>query len=135
MTKPEGDGPSEALRLTSRLAEGVVVIHVAGILDATTRQRFTGYLAEAGDAHGPDMILDLAGVTFMDSRALGLIVHHWQLATMAGARYALAGVRYQSAQVMWVTGLAQRLPLYDTVEDALRAFAGTSPVQDGTSPP
>jgi anti-anti-sigma factor len=120
-----GSDPSATLALTSDLAEGIVVIHIDGVLDATTRQMFTDYLA--GEAHGPDVILDLAGVTFMDSRALGLIVHHWQRSTTAGGRYALVGVRYQSARVMWVTGLAQRLPLYETVQDALRAFA---PVQD-----
>jgi anti-anti-sigma factor len=113
---------------------GIIVIHVDGILDATTRQQFSGHLTRATAENGPDMILDLAGVTFMDSRALGLIVHHWQRSTTAGGRYALVGVRYQYSKVMWVTGLADRLPLYDTVADALAAF-GEAGVQDGTAPP
>lgn len=144
MTNPPAGGTSAALMLTSEVIERsavdatvpggaaeagspaarVPVVRVEGILDASTRDRFARFLAETEDEHGPDMILDLSGVTFLDSRALGLIVHHWQRATGAGGHYALVGVRYQYCKVMWVTGLADRLPLYDTVEDALAAFAG-----------
>jgi stage II sporulation protein AA (anti-sigma F factor antagonist) len=134
VTDPGGGGASPALTLTSDFAEDIIVIHIVGILDATTRQQFAGFLAKATEEHGPDMILDLADVTFMDSRALGLIVHHWQRSTTAGGRYALVGVRYQYSKVIWVTGLAERLPLYDTVDEALAAFA-VAGVQDGTAPP
>jgi anti-sigma B factor antagonist len=116
------DRADSALTLTSAVAEGVPVVGVSGILDATTRQQFTDRLAEISDDYGPDLVLDLAGVTFMDSRALGLIVHHWQR-TMAGqGHFALVGVQYSNSKVMWVTGLAQRLPLYDTLDEALAAF-------------
>lgn len=145
MTNPPAGGTSAALVLTSEVIERsavdatvpggasaepgagavgrVPLVRVEGILDASTRERFARFLAATEDEHGPDMILDLSGVTFLDSRALGLIVHHWQRATGAGGRYALVGVRYQYCKVMWVTGLADRLPLYDTVADALAAFA------------
>ncbi|MEU9885887.1 STAS domain-containing protein [Sphaerisporangium sp. NPDC051011] len=111
-----------ALTLTSAVTEGVPVVRVGGILDATTRRRFTDRLAEITGDHGSDLVLDLAGVTFMDSRALGLIVHHWQRTMAAQGHFALVGVQYSNSKVMWVTGLAQRLPLYDTLEEALAAF-------------
>jgi anti-anti-sigma factor len=101
----------------------MALVRAAGILDATTRQQFTDCLADAADRYEAGMVLDLAGVTFMDSRALGLIVHHWQSTRATGGRFALIGVVYQHSKVMWVTGLAQRLPLYDTLDDALAAFA------------
>ncbi|MFC4060077.1 STAS domain-containing protein [Planomonospora corallina] len=118
-----GDG-SAALTLTSAPVGGVNVIRVTGLLDATTRDQFADYLAAEAAEHGPEMILDLSGVTFMDSRALGLIVHQWQICTQAGGRFALTGVEYAKTKVMWITGLAQRLPLHDTVDDALAAFGG-----------
>lgn len=113
---------ASALTLASALIDGVNVIRVTGVLDATTRDQFADYLAAEAQEHGPDMALDLGGVVFMDSRALGLIVHHWQLSTNSGGRFALIGVEYARTKVMWITGLAQRLPLYDTVDDALAAF-------------
>ncbi|MEV8631300.1 STAS domain-containing protein [Streptosporangium sp. NPDC051023] len=122
MTVSENGERAAALTLTSALVGGINVIRVTGLLDATTRDQFADYLAGEVSEHGPDMALDLGGVTFMDSRALGLIVHHWQLSTNANGRFALIGVEYAKTKVMWITGLAQRLPLYDTIDDALAAF-------------
>ncbi|MFF4614760.1 STAS domain-containing protein [Nonomuraea jabiensis] len=113
-----GEGSMAALSLTSSTVDEITVIKVDGVLDATTREQFADYLSLAG----PDLILDLAGVTFMDSRALGLIVHHWQTSLTSGAKFALIGVEYSKSKVMWITGLAQRLPLYDTLDDALAAI-------------
>lgn len=107
-----------ALSLTSSTVDEITVVKVDGVLDATTREQFADYLSLTG----ADLILDLAGVTFMDSRALGLIVHHWQTSSASGARFALVGVEYSKSKVMWITGLAQRLPLYDTLDDALAAI-------------
>ncbi|MFD8556822.1 STAS domain-containing protein [Streptosporangium canum] len=122
MTVSENGERAAALTLTSALVGGITVIRVTGLLDATTRDQFADYLASEVEEHGPDMALDLGGVTFMDSRALGLIVHHWQLSTNAGGKFALIGVEYAKTKVMWITGLAQRLPLYDTIEEAIAAF-------------
>ena len=111
------------LSLSSSMAGGIVVIRVRGVLDATTRERFSDCLDAAADDHGPSLILDLGGVTFMDSRALGLIVHHWQRSTTAGGDFALVSVQYPNSKVMWVTGLSERLPMFDTLDEALAAFA------------
>ena len=119
MTMPEnGDGAVAALSLTSSTVDEITLVKVDGVLDATTREQFADYLSLAGS----ELILDLSGVTFMDSRALGLIVHHWQTSQTSGARFALVGVEYSKSKVMWITGLAQRLPLYDTLDDALAAL-------------
>lgn len=120
---PGGSDTSRSLTLDTEPVDDLAVIRVVGILDATTRQRFTDCLADAAERYPAGMVLDMQGVTFMDSRALGLIVHHWQQCTTAGGHFALVGVRYQHSKVMWVTGLAQRLPLYDTLEEARAAFA------------
>lgn len=119
MTMPEnGEGPAAALSLTSTTVDAITVIRIDGVLDATTREQFADYLAMAGS----DLILDLAGVTFMDSRALGLIVHHWQASLASGSKFALIGVEYTKSKVMWITGLAQRLPIYETLDDAVAAL-------------
>ncbi|QYC41470.1 Anti-sigma-B factor antagonist [Nonomuraea coxensis DSM 45129] len=114
----ESDRP-RSLTLTSRVIDDIAVIAVDGLLDATTREEFAEFLSQAG----PALVLDLAGVTFMDSRALGLIVHRWQTSLSSGGRFALIGVDYARARVIWITGLADRLPLYDSLEEALAALA------------
>lgn len=120
---PGGDDASRSLTLTVEAVDDLALITVVGVLDATTRQRFTECLADAAARYPAGMVLDMSGVTFLDSRALGLIVRHWRLCTAAGGHFALVGVRYRHSKVMWVTGLAERLPLYDSLEQARAAFA------------
>ncbi|WP_113704059.1 STAS domain-containing protein [Nonomuraea lactucae] len=113
-----GESSTAALSLTSSTVDEITVVKVDGVLDATTREQFADYLSLAG----ADLVLDLAGVTFMDSRALGLIVHQWQTSLASGSRFALVGVEYSKSKVMWITGLAQRLPIFETLDDALAAI-------------
>lgn len=103
------------LDMASTAVGSFTVITVEGVLDATTRERFADGLA----AVPGDLLLELSGVTFMDSRALGLIAHRWQSSLTDGSRFGLVGVRYSTAKVMWITGLVERLPLYDTLQEAL----------------
>ena len=37
----------------------------------------------------------------------------------AGGLFFLAGARYRYTKALWITGLADRLPMYDTVDEAL----------------
>ena len=67
------------------------------------------------------VILDLSGVDFMDTTALAVIVGHWRRQVEAGGMFLLAGARYRYTKALWITGLADRLPMYDTVDEALTA--------------
>jgi hypothetical protein len=55
-----------------------------------------------------------------------VIVDHWKKATAAGSTLVLAGARYRYTKTLWITGLAHRLPLYDTVEEAAKALPHSS---------
>src|SRR5262249_36735464 len=59
----------------------------------------------------------------MDTGSLAVIVGHWKQVTAAGGTLALAGARYRYTKTLWVTGLADRLPMYDTVDAAIAAGA------------
>jgi stage II sporulation protein AA (anti-sigma F factor antagonist) len=50
-----------------------------------------------------------------------VIVGHWKKLEAVGGALALAGARYRYTKTLWITGLADRLSLYDNVEDALSA--------------
>jgi anti-anti-sigma regulatory factor len=66
-------------------------------------------------------VLDLSAVDFMDTSALAVIVGHWKALASAGGTLSLAGPRYRYTKSLWITGLADRLPLYDTVDKAVAA--------------
>jgi len=97
-----------------------VVASVRGELDVTSSQAFDDCLSEAA-ATSDRVILDLSGVDFMDTTALAVIVGHWRRQVEAGGLFFLAGARYRYTKALWITGLADRLPRYETVDEALAA--------------
>ena len=101
-----------------------VVVSVQGELDITSSQRFDDCLSEAAAA-SDQIILDMSAVDFMDTTALAVIVTHWRQHAEEGGVFLLAGARYRYTKALWITGLADRLPMHDTVDEALAAQAET----------
>ena len=97
-----------------------MVVSVQGELDVVSSQRFDDHLSEAS-GRSDRLILDLSAVDFMDTTALAVIVGHWRRQVAAGGLFLLAGARYRYIKALWITGLADRLPMYDTVGEALAA--------------
>ena len=97
-----------------------VVVAVSGELDIVTSQQFDDYLSDAGA--GRDLVvLDMSGIDFLDTSALAVIVSHWRRQVESGGMFLLAGARYRHTKALWITGLADRLPMYADVEEALAA--------------
>jgi anti-sigma B factor antagonist len=99
-----------------------VVVSVQGELDVTSSQRFDDCLSDAA-ALSDQVILDMSEVDFMDTTALAVIVTHWRRQADEGGQFLLAGARYRYTKALWITGLADRLPMHDTVDEALAALA------------
>ena len=115
----------EALLLSAERRGNATVISIRGDLDIVTSPRLDECMAEARhDSH--QVILDLAEVEFMDTSALAVIVGHWKRLEAGGGTLSLAGARYRYTKTLWITGLADRLPMYDSVEQALDALASHS---------
>jgi anti-sigma B factor antagonist len=116
----------DALRLASESRGASLIVTVAGDLDIVTSQQFDDYLGEARRRNS-HIVLDLSGVDFMDTSSLAVIVSHWKALTGQGGTLALAGARYRQTKTLWITGLAQRLPLYGSVEEAVAAKPASNP--------
>ncbi len=108
------------LRLSSENRGDSVIVAVAGELDIVTSRQLDEHLTRARREHRW-IILDLTAVDFMDTSSLAVIVGHWKRLQAAGGVLALAGARYRHTKTLWITGLADRLPLYDNVDDAVAA--------------
>src|ERR1700693_936675 len=112
----------EGLRLWTERRGDSVIVTIGGDLDVVTSGQFDDCLTKARRASSR-VILDLAAVDFMDTSSLAVIVGHWKKLVAAGGTLALAGARYRYTKALWVTGLADRIPLYDTVAEAVGAVA------------
>jgi anti-sigma B factor antagonist len=120
----------EGIRISSQRRDGFAVVAVSGELDIVTSRRFDECLAEVR-RDADRIIIDLSAVDFMDTGSLAVIVGHWKQVTAVGGTLALAGARYRYTKTLWITGLADRLPLYDSVDAAVAAgragAGGTAP--------
>jgi anti-sigma B factor antagonist len=108
------------LELSSTRHGDRTVVVVEGELDIVSRTRFIAYLDTVIRENGSKIILDLSGLGFIDTSALSTVVSYWKrLSATDGGMLALAGAHYSTARVLWITGLAQRLPMYADAEAAL----------------
>lgn len=108
------------LSLSSDRRDEYTIIRVSGNLDLVTRDQFDDYLTKARRENSR-IIIDMSDVTFMDTGCLAVIMGHWKKLLSGSGELILAGPKYRPAKALWITGLAYRLPLYDTVEEAIAA--------------
>ena len=106
--------------LSSSERDGTLIITLVGDLDIVTSRQLDDTLADsrAGFDH---VVLDLSAVDFMDTSSLAVIVGHWKGSIAAGGMLSLAGARFQYTRTLWITGLADRIPMFDTIEAAIAA--------------
>jgi anti-sigma B factor antagonist len=105
---------------SSSESDGTLVVSMVGDLDIVTSRQLDDLLADSR-ARIDRVVLDLSAVDFMDTSSLAVIVGHWKGLVAAGGSLALAGARFQYTRTLWITGLADRIPMYDTVELAIAA--------------
>lgn len=98
----------------ARSTDGVgrTVLSLSGALDLLTRDEVvTAGLSALETGSAPGVVLDLSGITFMDSTGIGALV---ELATRADEMHGQLTVRAPSARalrVLQLTGLDTVLPI------------------------
>ena len=78
------------------------VLTLSGELDINARDDLRAAILAALD--DGDVVLDLAGVTFLDSEALGSLIDGYNEALARGAGYRAAGARGLVERVLTVSG-------------------------------
>jgi anti-anti-sigma factor len=107
--------------LSATEVEGHPVISVVGDLDFTTCHRLAA-LARTSIPCGSRAVVDLSGLTFLDTSGLHTLVTLWKWLTRDGGNLVLAGPDHANARALWVTGLATRIPCTADVDAALGTF-------------
>jgi anti-anti-sigma factor len=121
-TKPDVDGHDFQLRVEP--GDDVTVITVTGELDLATVPAMRGALLGTADRPGRRLVLDLSGVTFIDSVGVGAVLHaKRRLGPEGGVAVVLAPDSY--ARVIFdVVGADRVLPVSHDLAGALAAVAG-----------
>jgi anti-sigma B factor antagonist len=104
--------------LSVRPGRDCVVVEVAGDLDMATTPQLHEGLQQVLDAGMHNVVVDLAGVGFMDSSALGALVMTFKEARERGGRLCLAAVQSPVRGLLAVTSVDQAISIYDSVPAA-----------------
>lgn len=86
-------------------ADGNVTVVVRGELDMSAAPELSAALAEAGGHPDVDVTLDLNGVTFLDSSAIGALIAAGHALTEAGHQLRIGPRSAIVARVLEITGL------------------------------
>ncbi len=113
--------------ISEHVSDGVRVMEASGSLNgpdscSRLRERLKEVLAN-GDTQ---LVVDLSRVSYVDSAGLGALVAGLTTARNQGGNLKLARLARQFREQLIITKLVTVFEVYDTVEDALRAFAASS---------
>ena len=103
-------------------AGATAVLHLSGQLDALSAPYVRSELANAVAAGHSRLVVDLAGVGFVDSSGLGSLISGLKAARIAGGDLRLAQPSKQVSAVLTLTMLERVLRSYPTVADALSGY-------------
>jgi anti-sigma B factor antagonist len=101
--------------------DGYAVVALRGELDLLDTSDVASHLIAAVAAYGPSIIVDLAGLRFIDSCGLGVLVRVLRWTRESGGDLSLAAPRRQVRQVLGITGLIDVFSVYPSVKQAVRA--------------
>jgi anti-sigma B factor antagonist len=85
---------------------------------------FAGSVASLLAAGERKIVVDLAGVTYIDSASIGCLMDLYRQATASGGRLKLAGVQKRVETMLTMTGAQNFLEIFSDEAAAVRSFGG-----------
>jgi len=99
-------------------SNGTVVVRLSGKLALET---VSGFLQQMRPVDTVRMVLDMSGVSYLDSAGVGALVQLFVHRRSNSRKTAVAALTTQGAAVMQVAGLTKLVPTFATVEEASAA--------------
>jgi anti-sigma B factor antagonist len=104
---------ADMLTLSCRISQtGQITVTFAGELDTASADQAYEYLRDTIDAHGGQILLDMAGLSFCDARGLGALARMSRHARQAGSPLHLVVPPPRLLKIIRITGLENELPLH-----------------------
>lgn len=110
-----------AFAIEDRPGTGWVVVAVSGDVDLANAPELRTCLADAVERH-PAVVVDLAGVEFMDSTGLGVLVAAHNRASAAGRRLVIARPQRIVRNALRLVQVDSVVDVYDSLDDAVASL-------------
>ena len=98
----------------------IALVSVSGELDLYVESDLRGALEAAQLLGAKTAVVDLSGVSFMDSTACGILVAEAKRRRRAGTELVLVSNGNSSGRVLQVAGIDQVVPVYPTLHAAFQ---------------
>jgi len=119
MSRPGG----RKLTISTQIKQGVLIVRVEGELDMHAADEFRRRVDEALACGGVrHVLLNMKGVSFIDSSGLGVILGRYKKVSALGGRLLAASVRPQVARVFEVSGLLRLIKTFGSEAEALNSL-------------
>ena len=110
------------LKMDTRTVEGVAVVACSGRIVFGEEANALRDTLKKLLTTSKQVVLNLSGVSYIDSGGLGTLVGVYSSARAAGADIKLTGLGQRLRDVLAITKLATVFEVYDTEQQAIAAF-------------
>ena len=104
----------------------VVVLRVRGYLDAHTSPRFEEVLGQVAAEGCAEIVVDCSQLDYISSAGLGLLIDAHRSARARQGQVRVASMSVAIAQIFDILGFSKVIPVFHSLEDALKSIAGPS---------
>jgi anti-sigma B factor antagonist len=108
----------------SRFGSDSFVVAAGGELDLYTAERLREKLADALELGGRRVLVDLTGVSFLDSTALGVLVGAAEALRSSGGQMVLVADDPRVTRVIEITGLGRVFRIEASLAEAVQQLVG-----------
>ncbi|WP_307042642.1 STAS domain-containing protein [Streptomyces achromogenes] len=111
---------SDRFSAVHRMVDGVRVVTIEGEIDHHVRELLSAALPSGCGAAPPSrIVVDLGGVTFMDSTGINILITAYQAASATEGWLRVAAAQEPVLHVMQLVGIDALIACYPSVEQAL----------------
>ncbi|WP_197320234.1 STAS domain-containing protein [Saccharomonospora sp. NB11] len=115
---------SHGMRVDAERRSGnVVLAHVSGEVDLLSAPQLRQWVEQnVTDSDG--LVLDLDGIGFLGSAGLSVLAELSERAANDAITWAIVATKRVVLRPLEATGLVSQMPVYENVDDAVKAVAG-----------
>jgi anti-sigma B factor antagonist len=110
------------MQITERTEENIPVISITGDIDLENSPKLRDFLKPKAAQKVPRLLLDFAGVNYIDSSGLATLIEYFQSVQGFGGKLALAALSPRVKNVFEIVRLEQIFSLYPDIPSALKAL-------------
>ncbi len=100
----------------------VTVVTVSGPVDSATFDQFREKIDPLGHAPGAKLVINASGMTYINSKGIGLLASLHRALLVSMGNMVLCGLSKRIMKTLELLGLANRLHVFATVDEALAFF-------------